>query len=106
MIRKSFLIQARPGMAAEYERRHNPIWPELQKVMKDHVVHNFSIFLHEETNYLFGYLEIENEDRYHQMSKNDVCKRWWKHMSEVLVCDLPDSEKGREDILAEVFHMD
>ena len=31
MIRKAVLFRARPGMAAEYQRRHNPLWPELEK---------------------------------------------------------------------------
>ena len=61
MIRKAVLFQAKPGMAAEYERRHNPIWPDLQKALKSHGASNYSIFLHEETGTLFGYVEIEDE---------------------------------------------
>ncbi len=57
MIRKAFLIHAKPGLAAEYEKRHNPIWPELEKVLKSHGISNYSIFLHEESNALFCYLE-------------------------------------------------
>ncbi len=42
MVRKAFLIQARPGMAVEYERRHNPIWPELQEALKQHGAHVYA----------------------------------------------------------------
>jgi len=46
------------GAEGEYEKRHNPIWPELEKVLKDHGVSNYSIFLHPATRQLFGYAEI------------------------------------------------
>ena len=61
MIRKAFVMSVHAGQEAEYERRHRPIWPELEKVLKDHGVHNYSIFLHAETRQLFAYAEIEDE---------------------------------------------
>jgi L-rhamnose mutarotase len=105
MIRKAFLIQTKPGMAAEYQKRHNPIWPELGKVLKDYGVGNYSIFLHEETGALYGYLEVEDEEKYELIAENDVCQRWWRYMTEVLVCESDESPKAREDMLKEVFHM-
>ena len=33
------------GADTECHKRHNPIWPELEKVLKDHGVLNYSIFL-------------------------------------------------------------
>ena len=30
MIRKAFVMSVHPGQEAEYERRHRPIWPELE----------------------------------------------------------------------------
>jgi L-rhamnose mutarotase len=35
MIREAVLFPAKPGMATEYERRHNPIWPELEVALKE-----------------------------------------------------------------------
>lgn len=35
------------------EERHNPIWPELEKVLKGHGLSNYPIFLHPETRQLF-----------------------------------------------------
>jgi L-rhamnose mutarotase len=106
MIRKAVLFQARPGMAAEYERRHNPIWPELEQALKAYGARNYSIFLHEETGQLFGYVEIEDEARFQQIAQTDVCRRWWRYMTEVLVCESDDSPKGQETMLREVFHLD
>ena len=48
-IRQAFVMSVNPGAKEEYEKRHNPIWPELEKVLKDHAVSNYSIFLHRET---------------------------------------------------------
>jgi L-rhamnose mutarotase len=106
MIRKAFVLQVRPGMAEEYQRRHNPIWPELQETLKSHGVHNYSIFLREATGELFGFLEIEDEERYRQIAETDVCRRWWRYMTEVLVCESSDSPKAKEEMLREVFRLD
>ena len=33
MIRKAFIMQVNADAHVEYQRRHNPIWPELEKVL-------------------------------------------------------------------------
>jgi len=106
MIRKAVLFQTQPGMAAEYERRHNPIWPELKKALKDHGASNYSIYVQEATGQLFGYVEIDNEEQFEKIAETEVCQRWWRYMTEVLVCDNSDSPKGKEEPLKEVFHLD
>jgi L-rhamnose mutarotase len=106
MIRKAFVIQAKPEMSMEYERRHNPIWPDLEKVLKNHGVANYSIFLHEDTGALFGYMEVEDEKIFRQIGETDVCRRWWRYMTEVLVCETHGNPKAKEDMLKEVFHLD
>jgi len=44
MIRKAFVMQINVGAEEEYARRHQPIWPALQEALKNHGVHNYSIF--------------------------------------------------------------
>jgi len=41
MIRKAFLVTLKPGSQEDYERRHNPVRPELQDVLKKHGVSNY-----------------------------------------------------------------
>lgn len=106
MIRKAFLIYAKPGMANEYQKRHNPIWPKMEDVLKKHGVSNYSIFLHEDTGALFGYLEIEDEDLFRRIGETDVCQHWWKYMKEVLVSESDENPMAKEEILKEVFHLD
>ncbi|HAM72338.1 MAG TPA: L-rhamnose mutarotase, partial [Verrucomicrobiales bacterium] len=64
MIRKAFRMSVNPGCREEYERRHNPIWPELERLLHAHGVRNYSIFLDEGSNELFAYAEIESEERW------------------------------------------
>lgn len=104
MIRKAFVMSVHAGREAEYERRHRPIWAELEAVLKAHGVHNYSIFLHPETRQLFGYVEIEDEDRWAAIAKTGVCKRWWAHMKDLMPSNTDHSPVSLE--MREVFHID
>ena len=92
------------GKEKEYEDRHNPIWPELEALLKKHGVHNYSIFLNPETHQLFGYVEIEDESRWQAIAQTPECKKWWRHMSDVMPSNPDDSPKSAT--LREVFHLD
>ena len=71
--------------------------------MREHGVSNYSIHLNPETNDLFGYAEIENEDRWNAIAQTDVCQRWWAHMAELMVTN-PDGSPASKPLL-ECFHM-
>lgn len=104
MIRKAFVMSVNPGAEAEYESRHNPIWPELEAVLKSHGVHNYSIFLHPETRQLFGYVELEDEARWEAIAGTSECRKWWAHMADVMPANPDNSPVSVE--LREVFHLD
>ena len=95
----------KPGSAAEYERRHNPIWPELREVIKSHGVHNYSIFL-DRTNseQLFAYAEIESEDLWQRIAQTGPCRRWWAFMKDLMLTHEDNSPVVAE--LDEVFHLE
>jgi len=103
MIRKAFVMSVNPDRHAEYERRHNPIWPELEAALKEHGVHNYSIFLHEETNQLFAYVEIEDEARWNAIAGTEACQKWWAYMGDIMPSN-PDNSPVSKD-LVEVFHI-
>jgi len=105
MIRKAFYMEVKPGKIDAYEKTHNPIWPELQVILKNHGVHNYSIFHHAKSNALFGYLEIEDEKRFNAIADNEICHKWWRRMKEYLVSDTEESPKAKEEELREVFHI-
>ncbi len=100
-MRKAFVMQVFPDQHAEYERRHNPIWPELEATLKAHGVHNYSIFLDETTSQLFGYAEIESEAQWAAIAETEVCQRWWAFMREVMPSNPDNSPQSRP--LREVF---
>lgn len=103
MIRKAFLMSVNPDSHAEYERRHNPIWDELARTLKEHGAHNYSIFLDKGTNLLFGYVEIEDEARWDAVAGTEICRQWWKHMCTLMPSN-PDHSPVSRDI-REVFHL-
>jgi L-rhamnose mutarotase len=89
---------------AEYERRHRPIWQELEAVLIAHGVRSYSIYLDETTSDLFAYVEIEDEARWEAIASTDVCRRWWAHMREIMPSNPDNSPVARP--LREVFHLD
>ena len=104
MIRKAFVMQVAPDQHEEYRDRHNPIWPELESVLKSHGVHNYSIFLHSGTSQLFAFVEIEDESRWESIAETESCQKWWAYMSEIMASHPDNSPIARD--LREVFHLD
>ena len=104
MIREAFVMSVNPGQEAEYERRHSPIWPELEAVLKAHDVHNYSIFLLPETRQLFAYAEFESEEQWAAIAQTPVCRKWWAHMRDLMPSNPDNSPVSKP--LKEVFHID
>jgi L-rhamnose mutarotase len=104
VIRKAFRMSVDPGEEGEYERRHSPVWPELEAVLVEHGVRTYSIFLDPETNDLFGYVEITGEEQWKAIGATEVCRRWWRHMRDLMPTNADASPVSRD--LREVFHLD
>jgi rhamnose transport system ATP-binding protein len=94
-------MSVNPGHEQEYARRHNPIWRELEETLVAHGVRSYSIYLDPSTRDLFAYAEIENEERWQAIARTDVCRRWWKHMREIMPSNADDSPVSTP--LTEVF---
>jgi L-rhamnose mutarotase len=103
VIRKAFRMAVDPGEEREYERRHRPVWPELESALVAHGVRTYSIFLDPETNDLFGYVEISGEEQWQAIAATEVCRRWWRHMRDLMPTN-PDGSPVSRD-LREVFHL-
>lgn len=91
LIRKAFVMQLNDNCEVEYKKRHDEIWPELVDVLKSHGGHNYSIFLHESTNQLFGYVEIESEGQWRQVAETETCQRWWRFMQDIMATNTDNS---------------
>jgi L-rhamnose mutarotase len=103
-VRKAFRMSVHAGQEAEYIRRHQPIWQDLERTLLEHGVHTYSIFLDRGTNHLFGYVEFESEAQWNAVAATDVCRRWWAHMRDLMPANPDNSPVSVE--LEEVFHIE
>ena len=104
VIRKAFVMSVNAGQEAEYEKRHRPIWPELEATLKNHGVVTYTIFLLPETRQLFSYVEFKDQAQWDDVAKTAVCQKWWAHMKEVMPSNPDNSPVSTE--LHEVFHIE
>jgi len=75
-MRKSFKMKLYESQKNEYEKRHNELWPEMKEMIHEYGGKNYSIFLDKETNILYGYIEIESEERWAETAETEICKKW------------------------------
>jgi L-rhamnose mutarotase len=80
----AFKMQLNPGMAAEYRKRHDEIFPELVDLLHDAGVKDYSIHLDEETNILFGVLWRRKDHAMADLPCTAIMQRWWAHMADVM----------------------
>ncbi|MET3900222.1 L-rhamnose mutarotase [Devosia sp. UYZn731] len=85
--RIAFRMNLNPGQTAEYEKRHDEIFPELSKALKDAGVSDYSIWLDPESNHLFGILTRTDDHTMDRLPETEIMKRWWKHMADVMETD-------------------
>jgi L-rhamnose mutarotase len=84
MERLAFKMKLKPGYAAEYERRHRHLWPELQKLLHDAGISDYSIFLDNESNTLFAIQKTTSTSGSQGLAKHDVVQRWWRYMADIM----------------------
>src|SRR5258708_36195173 len=94
MIRKAFRMAVHPGHFDEYERRHSPIWQELEAILTLHGAHCYSIFLDEADGGLFGYVEIEDGARWNAITQTPSCLGSWTFMRAVMPVHPYDSARA------------
>jgi L-rhamnose mutarotase len=103
-IRTGFKMKLLPGYREEYRKRHSEIWPELVKLLKEEGISNYSIFLDEETNYLFAYQEQSTGKSSQDLGKSEIVKRWWDYMADIMETNEDNSPVTIP--LKQVFFMD
>lgn len=104
LVRRAFAMQVNTGEEAEYERRHRPIWPELEATLQKHGVHTYSIFLLPQTRQIFAYVEFSSEEQWNAVAQTAICQKWWAYMKDIMLSN-PDNSPLATD-LKEVFHME
>ena len=100
----AFKMKLNPGMAVEYKKRHDEIWPELKKLLKDNGISDYSIFLDEETNILFAVQKQDGNGSSQDLGSTEIVKKWWAYMAEVMETN-PDNSPVSVP-LQPVFYME
>jgi len=103
MEKFAFKMNLNPGCRAEYQKRHDEIWPELVTLLKDAGVSDYSIHLDEETNILFGVLWREDTHKMDTLPDHEIMQKWWAHMADIM-----ETKQNNEPVavpLTPVFHM-
>ena len=101
---KGFKMKLYKGMEAEYEKRHNELWPEMKDMIHEYGGKNYTIFLDRETNVLFGCLEVEEEERWSMSADTAICRKWWDYMADLMETNQDNSPVSID--LQKVFHLD
>lgn len=101
---KAFKMKLYEGMAEEYEKRHNALWDEMKNMIHEYGGRNYSIFLDKETNVLFGYIELEDENKWSKSADTEICRRWWHYMADIMETNFDESPVSVD--LTPVFHLD
>ena len=99
----AFTMRLKPGQAAEYERRHDAIWPVLVTLLKEAGISDYSIFLDEETGMLFAVLRRTHQHQMDLLPTQEVMRRWWAYMADLMATN-PDSSPVMAP-LRRVFHL-
>jgi L-rhamnose mutarotase len=109
MRRMGMVIGVRPERIAEYKELHANCWPEIRATIAACGIRNYTIFLREPENLLFGCWEYHGRDfeaDMRKMAADEATRRWWALCGP---CQAPlESRKEGEwwAMMEEVFHQD
>lgn len=103
MNRIAFRMKLHKGFEEEYRKRHDELWPELQQLLKSTGISDYSIFLDEGTNILFGVMKAEDPAALNLIPANPVMKKWWVYMKDIMETNSDHSPVSIP--LKEVFYL-
>ena len=109
MKRRGMMIGIRPDRIEEYKRLHAATWPAVLRQIADSNIRNFTIFLREPENVLFGTFEYHGRDFEADMARmaaDPTTQEWWALTDQCQV-PLASRQVGEQwSFLEEVFHCD
>ncbi len=102
MERFAWKGRIKPGMRAEYKRRHDEIWDEMKALLKAAGIKNYTIW--SDGDVLFGYYECERGIAFAEETQTNspVVDRWNAYMRDVLELEM-DPETGAQPKLEQMF---
>ncbi len=103
MHRIAFKMQVFPGYEEEYKKRHDELWPELEQLLKESGISDYSIFLDATINSLVGVMKVEDPAKLENLPSAPIMQKWWKYMNDIMESN-PDNSPVQTQ-LKEVFHL-
>jgi len=100
----AFRMQLKPGVEAEYKRRHDEIWPELSAALHAAGIRNYRIFLDPESLHLFGILELTPDNSRERLPTLPIMRKWWDYMADLML--VHDDNRPLEWPLQQVFYLE
>ena len=86
----AFRMVMNPGMADEYRRRHDAVFPGIVTALKEAGVSDYSIWLDPETHHLFAILTRTKPHGMGSLAEHPAVRSWWAHMADVMATE-PDN---------------
>lgn len=105
MDRYAWKAMLKPGMKAEYKRRHDAIWPEMVALLKAAGIRNYTIW--NVGDELFGYYECEKGLDYAAsvQAESPIVDKWNQYMDDVTTMPL-DPDTGVQPKLERMFFLE
>jgi L-rhamnose mutarotase len=100
----AFTMKLKPGAIEEYKRRHDELWPELARVLREAGISDYSIFLDEATLTLFAVQKQSDGNAAADLKNHPVVKKWWDYMSPLM--DVHPDNSPVCGGLTPVFHLE
>ena len=101
------VIMIKPEKLEEYKKLHASPWPEINNMIRECNIRNYSIYYKDE--YLFSYFEYVGDDFKADMAKmaaDSLTREWWK-LTDPCQVPLDTREEGEWwASMEEVYHLD
>jgi L-rhamnose mutarotase len=101
--RVAFKMKLKPDSVAEYKRRHQEIWPEIEQILTESGIYNYSIFLDEETSTLFAVHDIDKENTALSIGSDEIVKKWWDYNANLM--EVNHDNSPIVNYLEEIFYL-
>ena len=102
MIRRAYTIQLEPGALAEYQQKHDAIWPELVEEFRSQGIAQLTAFAADPV--IFYYAEVLNADAFDRLFETEVHDRWAEEFRSLIAFD-PDGQVSAP-FMTEIFHLE
>lgn len=96
-------MQLTKGFEKVYQQRHDEIWPELQALLKEAGIHDYAIYLDEETNALIGVMKADDPKKLEYLPQQPIMQKWWAYMGDIMETNADNSPV--QVPLKEVFYL-